>query len=83
MFTLQNEDYSSPAKSPESKGVSGGGSLLNGDYDEAANEAEFQAALRAWREGRTESGANDVRENKKQSQRITPRRISPRKSEGY
>jgi hypothetical protein len=39
-------------------GTGGGGSLLDGHYDEAENRASFQEAVRAWREGRTlEEGA--------------------------
>merc|ERR1712167_438763 len=45
---LEGEDTDTPAQSSE---MAAGGSLLDGHFDEAANQASFDAAVQEWRSG--------------------------------
>lgn len=72
-LTIHHRDRNSP------EGASGsfdGPSLLDGDYDEAENAASFQQAVLAWRNGEASSEAANEKPKV-----MTPRRISPRKTQ--
>ena len=48
----------------------GGGSLLDGDYDEAEQARAFQEALAAWRKGGTSKNAEEEKKEEKVEKKV-------------